>query len=411
MNLMKLAIFNVKFSPNLGDGLLTECLEGELRATGKVEAVSIDLAGREEYGQGLRNRRVALTILENSPQVLRHAIVRCALGYSLRRKLRPRWRQLLRGVDGVVVGGGNLLSDQDLNFPFKLAAAAREAESAGLPAAVFGVGVSDNWSPAGKALFADALRRLRPVHAAVRDERSRQAWMQQLGHAGIAAPLLCRDPGVLAARHFAPSPREGGAVRVGLGITDPLALRYHGASSGMAEAMLNGWLVELTKRLAARAWEVHLFTNGSPEDRAYLARMAPQLVAQAPTLVKITPAFDRPAALVRFISAMDLVMAHRLHACVAAFAFAIPHIGFVWDPKLNAFFAATGRARFVADPGRETPDEVADSAAAAMAQGIDKVDHARVIDLARTDVDRLLDALAGAVRRNGGTLANSQIPS
>ena len=44
---MKIALLNVKFSPNLGDGLLSECLERELaHALPGVEVVAIDLAGR-----------------------------------------------------------------------------------------------------------------------------------------------------------------------------------------------------------------------------------------------------------------------------------------------------------------------------------------------------------------------------
>ena len=44
---MKIALLNVKFSPNLGDGLLSECLERELaEALPGATVVSIDLAGR-----------------------------------------------------------------------------------------------------------------------------------------------------------------------------------------------------------------------------------------------------------------------------------------------------------------------------------------------------------------------------
>ncbi len=43
---MRLALFNVRFSPNLGDGILSLCLEGELLKCGKNIAVEChDLAG------------------------------------------------------------------------------------------------------------------------------------------------------------------------------------------------------------------------------------------------------------------------------------------------------------------------------------------------------------------------------
>ena len=58
---MIVGTLNVKYSPNLGDGLLAECLEAELRsARPGVETRSIDLAGRTAYGEGLKHRRAIL---------------------------------------------------------------------------------------------------------------------------------------------------------------------------------------------------------------------------------------------------------------------------------------------------------------------------------------------------------------
>ncbi|XZQ27947.1 hypothetical protein ACTTAL_10305 [Rhodobacter capsulatus] len=59
-------LMNVKFSPNLGDGLLSDCLEAGLRARGAA-AGSIDLAARTGYGQGLAGRGRVLRLLEAMP--------------------------------------------------------------------------------------------------------------------------------------------------------------------------------------------------------------------------------------------------------------------------------------------------------------------------------------------------------
>ena len=62
---VRVGLLNVKFSPNLGDGLLAECMEKELAARGGVsKVVSIDLVGRLAYGQGgVRNRETAIRVL------------------------------------------------------------------------------------------------------------------------------------------------------------------------------------------------------------------------------------------------------------------------------------------------------------------------------------------------------------
>src|SRR5476651_401495 len=107
---VRVALFNVKYSQNLGDGLLTECLERELVEGGDLQVTSLDLAGRTDYDAGVRNRRATLAILNASPAPLRRAMVRAALGPGLSRTLRPRWRRQFAEIDAVVLGGGNLLS-------------------------------------------------------------------------------------------------------------------------------------------------------------------------------------------------------------------------------------------------------------------------------------------------------------
>ncbi|EKF18440.1 polysaccharide pyruvyl transferase, partial [Nitratireductor pacificus pht-3B] len=70
---MKLLVFNVRYSPNLGDGVLALCLEAALRqAVPGLTVETIDLAGRDAYGAaGGARRRQALTLLGWLPAGLR----------------------------------------------------------------------------------------------------------------------------------------------------------------------------------------------------------------------------------------------------------------------------------------------------------------------------------------------------
>lgn len=391
---MHVLLLNVKYSANLGDGLLSECLEAELaRQPGVAGVTSLDLAGREAYGDGWRNRRVALALLERLPNMIRRFVTGVALRRMARRTLRPRCRAAMGQADAVVLGGGNLLADADLNFPIKIACALGEAAHAGRPVGVFGVGVSDNWSRRGAALLGGAIGRARPVHGAVRDTRSKAIWDRRLRTRGVPAASLCRDPGLLTARHFrAAAPVSG---RIGLCLTDPLALRYHGAAG--ADARLDGWIVDLAGGLAARGHEIAVFTNGSPEDRAYLAAMTPRLRAACGDRLTIVPAFATPAGLATFASGCALLIAHRMHACIAAYSYAVPHLGLAWDAKLDSFFASVGREAYMIDPATTSPAEAAVIAERALGDGIDGATHQAVLNEAAADVARLHDALRTAV--------------
>ena len=360
---VRIALFNVKYSQNLGDGLLTECLERELAATSEAETFSLDLAGRLQYDGGVRDRRTAMAILERLPGALRRQLVAAVLTPTLRGSLRPMWRAALACADEIVVGGGHLLTDFDLNFPLKINAALLEAAAFHLPIAIFGVGVSDDWSVRGTRLFEEGFQSQRLVHVAVRDEGSRRAWLRHAIAPTAPEPVLCFDPGILAARYFPAAQGGPGAPIVALGLTDPLALHYHSASTRLREDEYVSWLAELAGRFVQNGWQTRLFTNGSQEDKLFLARAAPRLTAAGAGKVSVAPPFERTSDLAAFVAASDLVVAHRLHACVAAYAFARPHVGFAWDPKLEAFFDATGRSDFVVRPCVTSPGDTAAAAA------------------------------------------------
>lgn len=188
---MRIVLFNVKYSANLGDGLLTECLEAELRrCSSNTSVTSIDLAGRRHYAQGGRYRRAALTVLQMLPAAARQFTA----GLIVDRKvagMKKAWGQELATADAVVIGGGNLFSDADLNFPIKIYGAIGQVTAKSLPVGVFGVGVADNWSARGKHLFLTALAGARLVHVAVRDARSQSIWKREFAGSGIRDASRC----------------------------------------------------------------------------------------------------------------------------------------------------------------------------------------------------------------------------
>jgi glycosyltransferase involved in cell wall biosynthesis/polysaccharide pyruvyl transferase WcaK-like protein len=397
---LRVGLFNVKFSPNLGDGLLSECLEAELatRLPG-LTIESLELAGRTQYSLGRKLRASALAVLQHSPQSVRHAIAETILGRKLRSDSRVRWRAALRDIDAVIVGGGNLLSDADLNFPLKLEAAMAETRAAGVPAAVFAVGASDNWSPRGETLFARAFSTPQLYYAAVRDDRSADIWRRRLGPAGLAAPVVVHDPALLVAIHFPRRPRDIRlAPLIGIGVMHPIALSYHATERGAAVRDLEDWFVALAVGCLGKGWRVALFTNGSPEDEAYLARLRPRLEALAPrSALSVVGRAANPSEFAAFVSTLDLLMAHRLHANIAAYAYGIPQIGFAWDVKLKSFLERVGRGECLVAAGRDSVEAVADLAARQLGAGVDPTRRRAIIAEARADVARLSDATSGAV--------------
>lgn len=385
----RIAVFSVKYSPNLGDGLLSECLEAELtdRVPG-LKICALDLAGRVSYGNSVRNRKLALRILDSLPMQIRQFVALTALQRLARRHLRPMWKKALNGCDAAIIGGGNLFADADLNFPIKINTALDELRTHRIPVAVYGVGVTRNWSKRGAALFSDGLAAADLVDVTVRDDRSQSIWNDLLRDAGVRAAGRAYDPGLLTSRHFPAAAQKDAGI--GFCITDPVALRYH-AAPGTVGNDLTQWYGDAIAALAQAGHRVTLFTNGSPEDATYLSTNAAAWSTHE--LVRVAPAFERPAQLADCISRCDLVVGHRMHACIGAHSYGIPTIGLVWDVKLNSFFDVVGRARWVIDPAEVSGPELPALVAEAMAEGIDEAGRQAVIAECRADVARLADIL------------------
>lgn len=346
------------------------------------EVLSVDLAGRVDYPSSHgKGRGLALAVLDRCPPVIRRIVARTLLELLLTVRLRRHYRAGLAGADAVVVGGGNLLTDADLNFPMKISGALREAARKSIPVAIYAVGVSPDWSAAGTRLFTRALAKANLVRASVRDRRSQNGWSAHLASEGIPAAELVVDPGVLASLHYHVARRQGYGRKVGFCVTDPLAVRYHSERSSAAS--LEQWYPAALRSLVEQGFEVALFTNGSPEDREYLHTRFHAWIRHARGPVTLSRSFESPADLAAFVAGCNAIVGHRMHACIAAYSFGVPAVGLRWDAKLDSFFELAGRSAHMLDPATIKADELGLRTAATIS---DRLDPAPLIAQARAEI-------------------------
>lgn len=390
---MKIVLFNLHYSPNTGDGVIADCLTHAIAAARPdAQVVSVDLSGRTGYGAvTVRNRALAMKVLAALPGPLRQPLALNRLN-ALLDKAEPRWRAALDGADGALIGGGQLFSDADLNFPAKIGRAATLLAKARIPVAIHGVGVARNWSPRGAALFNRVFETdLRSV--GVRDAASASAWAEQAAR-DRPAPHLTRDPGLLAAATYgAPA---GHAAHTALCITDPAILSYH-AEGGVAGKGGPEFFETLALRLAEEPGGVQLFCNGAAEDAEALARLAARpAIARAAAEGRLTvaPVPATAAELAALVAPAAAVVAHRLHACILGYAYARPVVGLGWDAKVASFFESVGLSRFFVPPQAATSESVAALAVEARTTGLDPAAHAAILEETRHQIEDTLARLA-----------------
>ncbi len=354
---MKIAVFNVRYSPNLGDGILFMCLEGELRASGEdIHVHGYDLAGRVDYEQGVGKRKLAIGILDRLPFPLRQRLVALLLGNQVRHTFQPLWHEALKGADLALVGGGNLISDIDLNFPLKLEGLSRELAGVKLPWGFFAVGVADNWTSMGQRLFRKMFQRTKPEFVLVRDAQSQQIWDRKTQNTGMPSAQVCPDPAVLCFRHL-PAPERPHRTRkiFGLNVIAPGEIQLH---SGMG-APRNGlvpWFLELASLALADGYQVVVFSNGNPQDDDAVKDMEQRCKDVTPR-PDFLPRPRTPQELAEMIANCDLLAGHRLHLHIPAFSYKIPSVGFIWDRKLVGFFESVGRQEYLMNIYDHSPQE------------------------------------------------------
>ena len=385
-----LRCFNAKFSPNLGDGLLSECLERALVERGAHPSTSsIDLAARERYGDAMMGRDTIMRALEAMPGPLRRMAVRAPLKINAVRKWGPHYARGLEGAEGVVIGGGNLLADLDLNFPTKLSLAVEEADRRNLPTAIYACGMSDGWSRTGLAMARKAFARPSVRAVFLRDEASKRLWDELMApYVGHGAHIV-RDPGLLACDHYTRAERPGRDRPIaGLGLMSHTAIRYHSSNVPTLER-LESWYVDLARELIARGFHVRAFTNGSPEDKAFAHSMHDRLRSLGEDADLSFPTQRDPAGLCQLISGLDVLIAYRMHAVIAAYSFGVPPIALAWDRKLRSFMESVGRADSVRDVATTAADECADLARTLADVGLPESERTQVVAEARDDVGKL----------------------
>ena len=332
-------------SPNLGDRVIAECMGHALRRMQPGATVEhVDISGRDAPGaETFRNRQLMLAVADRLPRPVRHRLARWKMGRHLDR-LEDRWRAAARDADLIVIGGGQILADANLNFPLKLNRVARIATETGAPVVIHAAGVARNWTPEGRRLFT-ALQGCNLRRVALRDTMSVSAWRDQMPHGG-PAPVLTADPGLLAAACYGTAPVHPG--RVGLCVTDFGLLAHHADGPVAGSASGAAFYAATAARLAKVGHEVILFTNGATEDEALLHRVG-QMPECADAGVIVAARAETAAELSELIAGCETVVAHRLHACILAIAHGRGAVGLGWDSKLRAFFDSIGASRHFVD--------------------------------------------------------------
>ncbi|GEM_PF-4520379 len=357
----KVAVIGEVFSPNLGDGVIADCM-GLLVERAGAEPVHVDLSGKSEWSDSYTIRTAGM-----APVVRRAA--RAMIPTSVRASMRER--EWLRGThndlaarvasasrecDAAIIGGGQLLIDNMLRFPMKIRSACAGLRDSGITkVAILGCGVGHQWSGRAKSILNEAFESMDLVWVGVRDPKSCDVIRGVLPNHSDRAHWST-DVAVWSdeAYKLAPADPDSDRTLVGIGIIDPRnALgKIVSDDDPRITKLIDGW-VRVIRGLEARGHKVALFSNGDPEDHGFAERIAGSCASAE---LKARP--ERPDQLVGQIAGFGSVIAHRLHANIIAYALRVPSLPLVWDKKVEGFAKITDRADLCLQRENQSPDEI-----------------------------------------------------
>jgi polysaccharide pyruvyl transferase WcaK-like protein len=330
------------YSANAGDQAIHACLLHLLKRldTG-IETVSLDLSGRKGLSTGEQNSpglRQRIAMWQSKPVLRRFYILMNAVYQSvhLRRLYAGEWGSALASAQALVIGGGQLLMDDGLNFPIKIAGAASQARRLGLPYHFSGCGVGRSWSATGQRLFEYALTKAESV--TLRDHLSSQRLTRMLPQIQHHVTF---DPAIWAADVY-PATTYTGDPMIGLGVFNQGEANTHltPGERFSAEAWMQLW-VDLLGKLLASNIPVFIFTTGSTVDQQFAAALYTQAAARGWTNFHIAPRPTNPLMLVQSLQQCGVVVAARLHAAILSNAYGVNTVGLAWDEKVRAYYEET----------------------------------------------------------------------
>jgi polysaccharide pyruvyl transferase WcaK-like protein len=345
-------------SRNVGDGIIKLAIEALCRDHG------VDADFRDFFGNTVAARvaaRAAPAPVTAAQEAARQLEAERRIGPVKRRLLRSaainyaiailfyltRYKRIAARYDTskyqqVVIGGGNLLMDNFLNFPLLILRVVKECERNKVPLKLFSVGAGRTLSLPAKKVIGRILQSDAVVSVMCRDEHSCELVRAAADARHAHKVKVSFDSGLYLQRN-GDHPPVGQTI--GLGVIAPsvlgtLAPDHPMANGDFAMTWWDGVVESLQRHVPAQ--HIQIRSTGSAPDDDFARTLWEVLSPRYPGLSVCTDV-RKPEDLLQRIAGYRALAAFRMHATVTAMALQVPVMGFEWDPKVLQLFSYCGK--------------------------------------------------------------------
>lgn len=351
----KFVVFGEVYSPNVGDGVIYDSIEYLFGLRG-IKTFPCDLSGRLGWQDGTEVLtigsvglfRKTLRILVRKSRLVRRVYSAFYWFIFQRKSILPRWEAMIACSDGVIIGGGQLLTDINFSFPPKIYEVARLAKKYNKPLVFFGCGVgSGGWGWVAQHLYRSALSSAKYISC--RDESSAVILKKYLPSCNV---YVHPDPAFIIGRVLRSSDymEFANPASMGFNFQDVNHFRsFVPALRGLTDSAYIKFWTSIICSAQDSNYEVSIFTNGDPDDYKFAKAVDSELKIRGRD-VPLQSRPLRPLELVKTINGFTFVIATRMHAGIISYALGYQPLTISWDKKVDGLWNSLKLGEFVISP-------------------------------------------------------------
>lgn len=345
---MKLVAFGEFLSENLGDRVIFESMKLSF-SRNHVILDPIDISGRI-LSSARKHDREKSTLKPNLILLLLRKIFRRILllkkSWSIirwfvfqRSKVLQRWEESIRASDGIVIGGGQLITDRGFMFPVRVFEVYRLARKNRKPLAIFGCGVDPNIGFLARWIYKEVFRYA--TYISVRDNGSRTAMEKLLGKSNKKIDVI-PDPAFVASGIYSNNDRSKlRSPSVSFVLQPAEHFRIFVKSLGkMTDQEYSQFWASIIKKTVDSGFSVAMMCNGESGDYEALLAVSFELRKRGVAHRVLEPP-KTAKDLIKNISSFDRIVATRMHAGIVAYSCGVSVLPVAWDRKVVNVWRST----------------------------------------------------------------------
>ncbi|WP_298142920.1 polysaccharide pyruvyl transferase family protein [uncultured Acinetobacter sp.] len=354
MSKKRIVVAGEVFSSNLGDYAIFDSLSKILKSK-DINVIPLDISFRKNLPNSNKdvslssknkkkwNRGLPKTV--KNIKLTQYLISRVLWYFLIKEKSDQYWESLIKNSDGVIIGGGQLITDNTSFFYPKLNKIVEIAQRNNKPFAIVGCGVGDNIGSYARKIYNNILNNAKYV--SFRDNGSAKKMQSYLDN-NISLQVY-PDLAFALKKPVLNNITLSQNILCGFNVI-PLSFfkKFDSSLKDMNEAEYLLFWKRLAQGAVNAGMKIAIMTNGNPGDHEQ-AKMVYQSLLASNIDVTLFDRPEQPNELYKQIHMVDYLVAMRMHAGIIAQAFGKNVATLAWDQKIPDVWNAIGGADIVID--------------------------------------------------------------